>query len=156
MNTPHDGMLLKAPVQLARAVTECWKCHKSTVVVAIIAAQVLEFEDGQLSWEYDERSYVRDIEEREMPACLAAALARLAPLYRPRYSNTTGEATWANGCEHCSALQGSFYLHMEPDSPFFGDPEEFKGELLPLSSPEDVVIALQSCSPRGGSTVLQS
>lgn len=140
MNAPRDGTLLKAPFQLARAITECWKCHQPTAVVAVVAARVLEFEDGQLSWEFDE-SYVRGLGEREMPACLATALARLAPLYRPRHSNTLSEATWANGCEHCNALQGSFYLHMEPDGPFFGDPEDFNGELMPLVTSEDEVVA---------------
>lgn len=140
MNAPRDRMLLKAPVQLARAVTECWRCHKLTSVVAIVAAQVLEFEDGQLDWEFDERSYVRDIGEREMPGHLVAALARLAPLYRPRQSHTMSETTWANGCEHCDALQGSFYLHMEPDGPFFGDPDDFGGDVLDLWL-HDVAIA---------------
>ena len=50
-----------------------------------------------------------------------------------------GETTWANGCVHCDALQGAFYLYMEPDGPFFGGADEFEGELIELSS-QDVVI----------------
>ena len=136
---PRNGMVLKAPVQLAHGEVECWKCHNTTAVVSIVAAQVLEIVNGQLDWEYDEPSFVRDIGEDEMPAGLAAALARLAPRYRPRYSRTMGETTWANGCEHCDALQGAFYLHMEPDGPFFGGADEFEGESIELS-PLDVVI----------------
>ena len=56
--------------------------------------EVLEFEAGQLSWEFDEPSYVRDVGQHEMPAFLATVLARLAPLYRPRHSRTMGETTW--------------------------------------------------------------
>ena len=139
MNAPHNGMLLKAPIQLARAVTKCWKCHKPTTVVAIVAAQVLEFEAGQLSWEFDEPSYVRDVGQHEMPAFLATVLARLAPLYRPRHSRTMGETTWANACEHCGMLQGGFHMHSEPDGPFFGDVDDFEGELIELW-PHDAVI----------------
>ena len=95
---PRNGMVLKGPVQLASGEIECYSCHKTTAVVSIVASQVLEIVNGQLDWEYDEPSFVRDIGEDEMPAGLAAALARLAPRYRPRYSRTMGETTWANGC----------------------------------------------------------
>ena len=74
-----------------------------------------------------------------MPAKVPVTLASLPPRYRPRYSRTMGETTWANGCVHCDALQGAFYLYMEPDGPFFGGADEFEGELIELSS-QDVVI----------------
>ena len=139
MITPRNGMVLKGPVQLARGEIDCWNCHKPTPVVSIVAAELIEYEDGQPYSDRDGPCFVRDIGEDEMPTGLAAALAKLAPRYRPRYSRTMGETTWANGCEHCDALQGAFYLHMEPDGPFFGGADEFEGELIELSS-LDVVI----------------
>lgn len=36
------------------------------------------------------------------------------------YGETVQHSYWANTCEHCGALQGDFFLHSEPDSPFFG------------------------------------
>ncbi len=139
MKPLRDGMLLKAPIQLALAFTACWKCHQPTAVAAIVAAELIEYEDGEPYSDRDGPSYVLDIAQHQMPPFLAAELATLAPLYRPRYSRTMGETTWANGCEHCDALQGGFYLHMEPDGPFFGGADEFAGELVELW-PHDVVI----------------
>ena len=107
--------------------------------MAIVAAELTEYEDGEPYSDRDGPCFVQHIGADEMPAYLAAALARLAPRYRPRFSRTMGETTWANGCEHCEALQGAFYLHMEPDGPFFGGADEFEGELIELW-PHDVVI----------------
>lgn len=35
---------------------------------------------------------------------------------------------WANACVHCGVLQGAFFLHAEPDGPFFAGPENFSGD----------------------------
>ncbi len=37
-----NGILLKAPVQLAHGEIECWSCHKPTPVVSIVAAELIE------------------------------------------------------------------------------------------------------------------
>jgi thiol-disulfide isomerase/thioredoxin len=34
-------------------------------------------------------------------------------------SRTIESSYWANSCPYCDALQGDFFLHNEPDSPFF-------------------------------------
>ena len=133
---PANGRLLHGPLQLGMAEMPCWKCKKNTKVVAIIAADVEVFENRESLGSDEEESYVHSIGEVEMPAALAHVLGVLAPNYRPIYSHTMDETTWANGCEHCGALQGAFYQHLEPDSPFFGRPEYFTGtriELLPHS-----------------------
>jgi hypothetical protein len=41
------------------------------------------------------------------------------PLFRLSYSRTAEEEYWANHCGHCDALKGDFFLHNEPDGPFF-------------------------------------
>lgn len=131
---PANGQLLHGPLQLGMAEMTCWKCEKSTKVVAIIAAEVEEFENGESLGSDEEESYVHSIGEEKMPAALAHVLGVLAPNYKPIYSHTMDETTWANGCEHCGALQGAFFLHNELDGPFFSGPEYFKGtrvELLP-------------------------
>ena len=53
------------------------------------------------------------------------------PTIQKRFSRTIREIYWANGCPRCGTLQGDFYLHAEPDGPFFGlrgDPEDDTGE----------------------------
>ena len=70
----------------------------------------------------EEPAFVYDLAEDAMPEPLVKALQELAPNYVPTYSGTLGETTWANTCVHCQTLQGAFYMHSEPDGPFFGGP----------------------------------
>jgi hypothetical protein len=121
------GLLLRGPLGLASAEVECWKCSHSTPVAALTAAGVvdLDFDDGEQ--EDESGSFVYGIEEHEMPAELVTLLAVAAPQYRPAYSGTRGDVTWSNVCHYCGALQGAFFLHSEPDGPFFGSPADFEG-----------------------------
>ena len=129
---PANGVLLHGPLQLGMAEANCWHCKRLTKIVAIIVADIEEFEDGVSVDAEEEAAYVYGVAEDEMPEILANRLGVLAPNYRPIYSHTMDEITWANGCEHCGALQGAFFLHSEPDSPFFGRPEYFTGERVEL------------------------
>jgi hypothetical protein len=144
-DAPTEGLRLHGPLRLAFARADCWKCNKSTPVVALAAAGVedLEFEEDDA--EGADASFIHDIGEEDMPPVLIEALARLAPYYRPTYSRTLDGATWANVCEHCGALQGGFFMHNEPDGPFFGSPDDFDGELQELY-PGDVVVSDASYS----------
>ncbi len=144
-NSEIESLVLHGPLRLASAKVECWKCNGPTTVFAIAAADVTDpnFED------YEEQdnggSFISDIGEDDMPAVLAEPLAGLAPNYRPTYSHTMGATSWANVCEHCGSLQGAFYLHAEPDGPFFGSPVEFDGTLVELHA-GDVVVSSASFS----------
>ena len=133
---PSDGCLLHGPLQLADAEINCWCCKKPMRAVALIAASVEVFEDGESIDATDQAAFVYAIGEDDMPAELVNLLAVMAPEYRPIYSRTMAETTWANACPHCGSLQGASFLHDEPDGPFFGCPDEYTGnrvELLPHS-----------------------
>ena len=36
-----------------------------------------------------------------------------------QFSKTADLEYWGNSCPYCGALQGNFFLYMEPDGPFF-------------------------------------
>ena len=129
---PVNGLLLHGPLQLAKAVITCWKCKNPTEVFAIIAADQEGFDDGVSTGREEAEAFIYGIAEDEMPDTLVQALADLAPNYKPIYSNTMACKEWANGCEHCGSLQGTFFQHMEPDGPFFSYPSEFYGQRVPL------------------------
>lgn len=131
---------LQGPIGLACAQTECWSCHQTTPVYALIASKVLEVEDGDVVEETEDESFVYDISQEDMPLALSNALGRAASSYVPTFSRTTGETNWANVCEHCSRLQGAFFLHSEPDGPFFGEAAEFEGTRLNLSDESFTVV----------------
>jgi len=52
-----------------------------------------------------------------------------------RFSKTAHCKYWVNTCPYCEAIQGDFFLHCEPDGPFFGiditvdSPEAFKEDM---------------------------
>ena len=85
--------------------TACWKCGRSTV--ALVAVSPPGSRDDDELFQTDE------------PAVLAFAAAHL-PVgaaqvgeIKERASRTTGEAYLSNGCFHCDALLGDFYLFHE-------------------------------------------
>ncbi|HVZ44595.1 MAG TPA: hypothetical protein VHA82_12365 [Ramlibacter sp.] len=108
-------------------------------MAAIIAAAIEEFEGGKGTGRHDEPTFVYEVEGEDMPVILKNVLSRLAPNYKPIYSRTAGFTQWANTCVHCSSLQGAFYMHMEPDGPFFGRAEHFEGETVD-AYPEDLAV----------------
>jgi hypothetical protein len=124
---------LHGPIQLASAKTECWSCHKTTAVHALLAQDLEDVEEGDEPMRLEARTFVYEVDEEELPEAVRRALAQHAAKYLPTYSRTTGETSWASRCEHCDALQGAFYQHSEPDGPFFGGPDEFSGTLKLLS-----------------------
>lgn len=126
-------VLMHGPIELALAQTKCWKCHKDTSVAALIAADVDVSEPGEAAEMLGAKSFVSGLAEEDISAALAQAIQAVAPNYRPLFSRTMQETTWANACEHCDSLQGAFYMHSEPDGPFFGSPEDFQGQRVALS-----------------------
>jgi hypothetical protein len=129
----ENFLRLHGPISLATQDHKCWSCHRPTPVHTLIAADVEDVEEGEEPTLVEAPSFVYDLGADAMPAALASALATLAPTFKPSYSRTLGETTWANVCTHCDSLQGAFFLHNEPDGPFFGGPEEFKGAVQVLS-----------------------
>lgn len=81
----------------------------------------------------DEPSFVYEISPGALPPAVKATVAKLAPNFKPLFSRTVGETSWANACVHCGLLQGAFFLHSEPDGPFFGGPEDFDGAKVLVS-----------------------
>ena len=134
------GLRLKGPLRLAMAQCKCWHCGRQTAVAAISAAAVEDLDDDSEFAGVDAATYIFNIGEGDMPTALAQALAPIAPRYTPVYSRTLDETTWANVCEHCGMLQGAFFMHSEPDGPFFGSPGEFNGRWIDLVA-DDVVVS---------------
>lgn len=133
MSDDKREVRLHGPVQLASAEEECWKCHKPTPVHALLVADLEEFEPGEEPLRVEAPTFVYDIGPDALPAQVKATVTKAAPNYKPTYSRTMGETSWANVCVHCGSLQGAFFLHGEPDGPFFGGPEDFEGAKVVVS-----------------------
>lgn len=85
--------------------TACWKCGRSTVALVAISPSGAREDDGLF--------------QTDEPAALAFAAAHLpvgasqVGQIKERPSRTVGEAYLSNGCFHCDALLGSFYIFHE-------------------------------------------
>jgi hypothetical protein len=125
----QDFLKLYGPIKLARSMTDCWKCKKETPVAALIASDLEDVEDGKGQGKFGSPAYVYEVPEDGMPGVLKYPLQQLASQYKPIYSRTTRITQWANACVNCGMLQGAFFLHAEPDGPFFAGPENFSGDV---------------------------
>jgi hypothetical protein len=70
-----------------------------------------------------------------------------APLVNPvprtiqyRFSRMAGGQYWANTCPYCKSIQGDFFLHSEPDGPFFSthigedSPTAFRADMMRIAT----------------------
>ncbi len=122
---------LKGPIRLACSHADCWKCQRRTPVFAIEASDLKSLADGDPSQPLGKPVFLYDI-AGNLPSSLREGLTEHAPNYRPTFSRTTGATSWANQCVHCRTLQGGFFMHSEPDGPFFSGPHGFGGSRILL------------------------
>jgi hypothetical protein len=77
-----------------------------------------------------------------MPESLLQAIQARFPNFQLKYSKTTQSQYYANTCPKCGVITGDFYLHSEPDSPFFPINEAEAAELtieeIPLAVPVEL------------------
>lgn len=108
--TPPDyinlalNVVIQRPV-IAEAKVTCWACHRDTPVITVAGRDA----EGDL---------VSVTGIQAFDSKLANALVR-HPCYRLAFSRTTQAWAFSNVCVSCGALQGDFFLHSEPDGPFF-------------------------------------
>lgn len=96
--------LLLARPAIVDAIIQCWSCKAETPVTTLAAKD----SDG----EWEGVRYVQGVD----PVLTAYLTARTH--FRMAYSRTTRQWSYKNRCV-CGALQGDFFLHSEPDGPFF-------------------------------------
>lgn len=85
-------------IELPRAyyrygITTCWKCKREIIVFA---------------WPKDGLHNDSVPQVKPHPRII-----------QYRYSKSIGGKYWVNTCPYCHAIQGDFFLHMEPGGPFF-------------------------------------
>jgi len=86
----------------------CWRCHRSTVALIGVRPQ-----NGRHAG-----SLVSCQDENVLASAAAALPAEAAArtgvgLVKPRFSRTRNGEYLSNGCVHCDALLGDFYLYHE-------------------------------------------
>jgi len=106
---------LKPPVFVVESATVCWKCGKS-VAVATLASRGYATLDGEGEDQDGTLIVFSGIDWLTAPAL--AALRRVNPGYRERFSKTANCEYFMNHCP-CGAQMGDFFMHSEPGGAFF-------------------------------------
>lgn len=88
----------------------CWKCGKTTPVYSYYLGYELEELDEYLST--FGMIGLGDLEP------IDRMLVKAIPSIKERYSNATKSKYVANGCVHCDALQGRYYIVDDPHEIF--------------------------------------
>ena len=100
----------------------CWKCHEHTLLTSILLPeghQTLEAGEGsdETYWLTQLRPafifYIDDIPHDNL-----TNLQNVKHYLSKTFSKTTKSKYWMNHCQHCSAKQGDFQMHCEPNGYF--------------------------------------
>lgn len=115
----NANMIICDDLYIAVGLNKCFKCNQNTMVVSFAASHYVLL-DG-CSGEYNEdMNFISDSEI--IPPKLQKYLEDNYKYYKG-YSKTTNTYYYGNHCSNCGVLQGNWFLHYEPDSPFFIDSE---------------------------------
>ncbi|MFZ3324201.1 MAG: hypothetical protein WA190_17635 [Usitatibacter sp.] len=116
-----DANLRASKFLIAKADGACYKCHALNEFVAIVAPpghEVLNEDDDK--WEAVGESsilgWIRSINPEA-----AEAVQKISPDWKYSRSRTLEDSVYMNHCRACHAHQGDYFLHAEPDAPFFPD-----------------------------------
>lgn len=109
----------------------CYRCGESTRVIGFGVENYFEFvdtNDDEESFYYEEGEIHIVSHFEPMPQRLLEYVQKQYN-YKMRYSKTISDRYMANGCDHCDALQGDFFLFGEVGSPFWVDSKEVASQL---------------------------
>lgn len=121
---PHIPDVISDSYYIATSSQTCWKCHKTTEVVAIVLKYCIKTyvyrDEGSLDVEY-----AFSPEWVKLSDCLgfdprtSSFIEKLKPSYRADYSKTKKEHCYMNHCQWCGVKLGDFFMHGEPGGAFF-------------------------------------
>ncbi|MDP2210298.1 MAG: hypothetical protein Q8J63_01005 [Candidatus Aquicultor sp.] len=152
----EDGLLhISPPLFLVCGDIHCWKCGEKMPAIALMSPSVVKIVDeveGEVEIKVGMLSQITFLPENVL-----SYIQERFPSFQMRYSKTTDSSYYANTCPNCDMINGDFFLHCEPDSPFCPmDQEEAEAltiQEIPLensiavgasyggSGPEDLILA---------------
>lgn len=138
---------IEPPLYLVSSPTECWRCGADMRVVALLAPNICGGDVGP--------ALLSNI--TELPASVLSYIQKHFPTFQLRYSQTVKSRYYANSCPKCRVIYGDFYLHDEPDAPFFPTEVEearcLEIETVPLSG---AISVHAYCGYGTGALILQN
>jgi Domain of unknown function (DUF5710) len=106
-----DFSIVSDQASVASAKTVCINCHSDIDVICIYCKR------GSVGGDRCTDFSVSHI--TAVGAELEEQLAKGWPFFRPALSEELGEECFANHCPNCGTAQEEYFLHSDPDGPFF-------------------------------------
>lgn len=130
-----DGNLkVVPPLYLTGMKISCWRCGNRMSVVAIVAPNI----EG----EGEEVGVLTDI--RTLPHEVLNFLQERVPTFELKYSKMVERKYYGNVCPKCHTLSGDFFLHSEPEAPFFPMDEKQASRLYLTEIPVKEPVSIQA------------
>lgn len=123
----NGNVILSNCFYLVEGKTHCWRCKRETKVIAIGVESIIEVYDEPSDFKNDSIHIASGFES--LPKDILKYLEEHYAI-RKRYSKMRNSSYLSNGCKHCDALQGDWFLYQEPDSPFFINDEATAKDLI--------------------------
>lgn len=124
-----NKLKISPPLYLLRTEWPCWRCETKTPLVALLAVNVNE----------DSHDICILSSVLKLPNEVLAFMQSHVPSFKYAYSKAIESNYFANTCPNCGVVQGDFYLHTEPGSPFCPLDKQEAGALsmteIPLEKP---------------------
>ena len=113
-------LMLPNTIYIAGTFGRCWACQEAIPLMVPFApyAYYGYMEDGIPEVHFLNRP-VEILDTAELPVELQRFFEASLPFFHKGYSRTAGRRYWANHCTHCGKIQGDYFLHSEPESPFW-------------------------------------
>jgi hypothetical protein len=104
-----NKLKINPPLFLVSTNWPCWKCDTRIPLAALLAIKVDEI-NGDIC---------KLTNITQLPNEVLDFIQSRVPSFKYSFSMTIGTKYFANTCPNCGVMQGDFYLHSEPGSPFF-------------------------------------
>jgi len=138
----ESSLKISPPLYLVGRKISCWKCGERMPVVALVAPNLDESCSEKDGTEEQEVCILCDI--KSLPSIVLEYLQKRVPTFRLKYSKMVGGKYYANTCPCCGMLSGDFYLHSEPEAPFFPMDKEEASQLYLTEIPIEAPVLIQA------------
>jgi len=119
--TQNPDLIVLDHIYIVIGEHSCFSCHKTIPVVALATDYYIFIDGNNAEIINGDISFISSIEQ--LPNGLSNYLKDTHNFFRD-YSKTVRGYYIANHCSNCRRLQGDWFLHNEPDGPFFMNDEE--------------------------------
>jgi len=131
-----EKLKIGVPLYLMMGPYNCDGCNAEIEVVALLAPNVLNFQD------YVEGRVAIISDIVEIPPNILAEISSHNSYFRLRDARYSDSMVFANSCPHCDEMVDDFYIICEPDGPFMPmnkrEARKLKLVELPIKEPFEI------------------